>query len=438
MVWQPLARRGIVAASDGYVWVSSEILYTHDVGNGAILEMYFHRSGYAPGDLVTEHSRRRFRLIPNPNFAPDKTVHINPSLWIIHWGAADQYDRMPTAQYPPPANFHRDAEIRNSLRLLSRKDFMLNDHTHWPNVVRDMPPTQTQPAIQARMPARMAYGQEMGPPRHYMGNPNGPIQQQQQQQQHHVSAPRSRARGGVITADVEIPDEELRTDFFDVITPRDVSLARYKRNHDWMEEVASSHFTMTQIVPPDLGLGRVGELAKLTDGIFETHLGLEDNKIKSRARKDRYVGKLPPGMAHEFRKRVDVHVHDTEAEMAKMKADLERFLHTTSSGSIIKKAEAVLDETPATGVALEESISKIEGLLRMSVSPLKGASRIQDGGFCESAERLAQSEPVMMEVDVNDGSLGGGQASGAAQGTITHVLNGAPGDYAATIDLGGK
>jgi hypothetical protein len=36
LTWQPLSRRGVEFASDGYIWPQNESSFRHDVGNGLV------------------------------------------------------------------------------------------------------------------------------------------------------------------------------------------------------------------------------------------------------------------------------------------------------------------------------------------------------------------------------------------------------------------
>lgn len=36
LTWQPLARRGVEFASDGYIWPQNETVLRHDIGNGLV------------------------------------------------------------------------------------------------------------------------------------------------------------------------------------------------------------------------------------------------------------------------------------------------------------------------------------------------------------------------------------------------------------------
>jgi hypothetical protein len=65
--------------------------------------------------------------------------------------------------------------------------------------------------------------------------------------------PPSAATGTVAVLDIDDEEDTSRGDFFDHTTPREISMSRYKQNHEWMEEILSSPYSINQIIPADLG-----------------------------------------------------------------------------------------------------------------------------------------------------------------------------------------
>ena len=78
MTWQPLQLMGTNFASDGYIWPPQEQHMRQEVGNGVVLEMYYHGAGYAMNEPFATHSRRRFRLLP-PNTHNPNAPQVDPS-----------------------------------------------------------------------------------------------------------------------------------------------------------------------------------------------------------------------------------------------------------------------------------------------------------------------------------------------------------------------
>ena len=91
-------------------------------------------------------------------------------------------------------------------------------------------------------------------------------------------------------------------------------MSRYKQNHEWMEEILSSPYSINQIIPADLGLGVRGELAGLTEGFFDAPIDPDKDVAKYN-----YVGRLDPGKADEFRNRATERIAEVNKEIEKMK-----------------------------------------------------------------------------------------------------------------------
>jgi hypothetical protein len=221
---------------------------------------------------------------------------------------------------------------------------------------------------------------------------------------------------GMPALDAAFDDDEdtSRGDMFDHLTPREMSLSRYQQNHEWMEEILSSPYRINQITPPDLGIGLKGELASLTEGIFVAQGGDAFNNIQDQA----YVGRLDPGKAEEFRKRVNEHVESTKAEIEKMKAAHAEALAAVKQQSLIstkeKELRSLVEETgpevwrvdgrtdgneeETTGrqpakTSLDEVVSQVESVIGHKVEAKPTVNRIQDGGYQAPAPEPAQPAP---------------------------------------------
>ncbi|KAF5125769.1 SWI/SNF and RSC complexes subunit ssr4 [Metarhizium anisopliae] len=135
LAWQPLQRLGTNFATDGFVWAPPEQVYKHDLGNGLILEIYYLKAGYIPGEQFALHTRRRFRLVPTPG-------HPNPppldmSLFIVHYGPSEQNDRVPASMVPYDERVNAIMQQRHFLLRggqIRRKEFMLSDRVNWPSL----------------------------------------------------------------------------------------------------------------------------------------------------------------------------------------------------------------------------------------------------------------------------------------------------------------
>ncbi|KAK2623980.1 hypothetical protein QTJ16_006614 [Diplocarpon rosae] len=437
LVWQS-SSLGQDFPSDGYIWTPTESPFAIEVAGGYTLEMYQQKTGFAPNEPVATHSRRRYRLLPSrtasSNPAPD------PALWIIHYTQCDPHDRVPSNVIPVDIRMQQIMNTRSYLQShgqIVQKEFMLHDRNNWPSIgfprgpPRGGPPMYGANAPPARMPQTMAYPAQQ--------HPAGPPTKRARTQ------PSANQAAASTAAALEGDDEEdfTRGDFFDLMTPRDVSMARYKQNHEWMEEVLSSPYAIHQIIPTDLGLGMRGQLGSLTDGIFDAPYNplrayvpkqLDDPADKDPSKQAKgvfftpyhsedkdapkedvpkhvYVGRLDPKKAEEFRKRVDEQIVETNAEIERMKAKHAKRIAKFRKGSLISHAEKELrtavDDPAETGPEVwrlegrieedeEEEKSKVvtkappkvsdivaqvEASVGRHAAAVKELIRIQDGGY---------------------------------------------------------
>ncbi|OAA64829.1 hypothetical protein ISF_04239 [Cordyceps fumosorosea ARSEF 2679] len=391
LTWQPLQRLGTNFATDGFVWAPPEEIYKHDLRNGAIMEIYLLKAGYVPGEQVAAHARRRFRLVPMPG-------HPNPppmdqNLFIVHYGPSDPDSRLPINAIPYDervAAIMQQRAFLLSRGMLRRKDFMLSDRANWPTMPELTHPQMAGQQNPRGVPQRMAY-----PPQPVAGPPAKRARHGQGQQAAMPQMP---------TIDVMDDDEDIsRGDMFDHLTPRELSLGRYQQNHEWMEEILSSPYRMGQITPADLGLGLKGELSALTEGIFASQGGDAFSQLPQKT----YVGKLEPGLADEFRTRVNEYIASTETDIAKMKKEQEQKLAKLKEGSFIRTKERELkslveqtgpeawriegrvdstdndDDHPRSTSkhTLEEIVQQVESSLARKIERKAPISRIQEGGY---------------------------------------------------------
>jgi len=238
-------------------------------------------------------------------------------------------------------------------------------------------------------------------------------------------------------------------DMFDHLTPRELSLARYQQNHEWMEEILLSPYQIGQIEVSDLGLGKKGELAALTEGIFEAQ-GFD---ALQRGPKKPYTGKLDPGLADEFRKRVEERNAAVKAEIEEMKAKHEKMMAKFKRSAVIKQAEQELrfavqetgtefwrlegkidegEEAPSQKIitkSLDEIVARVEELVGKHATVVKDVHRIQDGGYQEP-----QPEPPAPTAAPSAGAVGDMSCQASHAGSNgSGVLIGSDHD----IDMGG-
>ncbi|KAI1841743.1 hypothetical protein JX265_006270 [Neoarthrinium moseri] len=401
LTWQPLQLLGTQFASDGYIWPPAEQYFTQDMGNGIILEMYYHKAGYSVGEPVATHSRRRFRLCPsnaphNPN-APQ----VDPSLWLVHYGPIDNNERIPVQMIPRDPRAQHIMDTRAHLQRcgqIQRKEFILSDRVNWPQIA--WPRELSRQPVYANnrpVPQNMAY------PTHPQTGAPPPKRARTTQAAHQVP----HAIAGLGAEGAYDDDEDYsRGDLFDHLTPREISLHRYQQNHEWMEEILSSPYRMGQIGFASLGLGLKGELAKVTDGIFEAQ-GIDAINAPSKGGESH----LDEEQAAEFKKRVNQRIDSTNDEIAKMKAEHEKKMAQFKKNSLLSTAEkdlrtAVDDVTPGLlslekpseesedgaarwtakhGKKVDDIVSLVQAQLGRQAEAIQDLRRIQDGGYQEPA-----------------------------------------------------
>ncbi|KAL0474302.1 hypothetical protein QR685DRAFT_549097 [Neurospora intermedia] len=439
LTWQPSARRGVEFSSDGYIWSGPEIFYHQPAGNGLVLEAYIQRSGFRPGEQHTIHSRKRFRLVPGPAPVPN-APQVDPNLWIVHYGPADKQDRIHVQMVSVSPQMQQVINYRQQLFQMGqivKKEFMLSDRVNWPQLPL---PGRGQSMYAPPMPPRhipptMAY-----PP--HSGAVAGSSKRRGGHGQPPGAHPSQMAGGQLQSLEGAFDDEEdvSRGDLFDHLTPREVSIARYQQNHEWMEEILSSPYQIGQIEVSDLGLGRKGALASLTEGIFEA----QSTEAVDHGPKKPYTGHLAPGVAGEFRKRVlEKNKADME-EIARMKADHEKALASLRKHSAIMQAEQDLrfavqetgseawrlegrledDEDGSSrqgqrnAKALEEILASVEKIVGKPATVVHDVHRVEDGGYQESAPEPEPSLPPVGQAPPmsRQPSQAGSQASGAIIG----------------------
>jgi hypothetical protein len=296
---------------------------------------------------------------------------------------------------------------------LMRKEFMLHDQANWPKVEFG------QQAMRGQQP----YYNPMQPGRPYNAQPP-PAKRARLPAQ----AQARMTQSGSAIADTSLEEEENATqDAFDFLTPREISLSRYKQHHEWMEEIFSSPYAVGKITPTDLGLGLMGELAPLTAGILdvpgaEAVDGTKDaNNIKS-------YYKLDSEQLKDFEKRVSEHTAKEQAEIDKMKADHARKMAQLKRTRTYIKAERRLrdlsrlaDDDSDGADAVEEVVHNVEKSLNVNFDVKKSVVCVEKGGFIEAQ---APSPP---KPQINGGGVQ--SSNGASNGM--HNDGGAEGDNSA-------
>lgn len=303
---------------------------------------------------------------------------------------------------------------------LMEKRFMLHDRHNWPNI--SFPGTgQMQ---QGHVPSGGMY------PGHAMQAAAGGFRQPQFYPQGQGSAigpsPAKRPRqvppahlpgnvpGGMpptavgMAHDTTIEDEENTAigDLLDHLTPRDISTMRYVQHHEWMEEVFSSPFAVGQIMPVDLGLGLMGELSHLTEGLFDAPSASSVPGGQKAPAPTKTYQKLSKEKYKDFDDRINKFLKDEEAELEKMKAEHARKMAELTKSKTYIQAERRLRDaafsdaraarrpsdseaaTPASDnedpdAKVNEVIEDVEKSLGVTIAPRKNVNCLEKGGLVE-------------------------------------------------------
>ncbi|OJD18994.1 hypothetical protein AJ78_01022 [Emergomyces pasteurianus Ep9510] len=440
LVWQPLNHLGTNFASDGYVWADAEQVYSTEI-RGYNLELYLQRCGYhPPNEPIATHCRKRYRLTPTKN--PNANVlPCDPSLWIIHYSKTPASDQLPANRIhvtPQMQNILAQRRFLQSQGQLVRKEFMLHDRNSWPTI--NLPPQVGQQnfAQQGAPYANPLLGrQQAGPFYQPQQGQNLPGPQTKPSRSNRAAAAAA-AMANAAAGDYSLEEEEVSTgDMLDTITPRDISKMRYRHHHEWMDEIFGSPYTVKQIMPVDLGLGRKGELESLTSEFFDAPTG--PSLAQKELTAPRSTGKMEAGKAEEFTNSVNRRVAEVAADIEKMKQKHAKRLEKMKKITALKEAELALrdaymdpddvgdefwrveghldtaarEESPQVDYSdnrpklkVADIVSNLEKTLGKSIVPITEVSCIEKGGL---QERVVPSEPASTltagDVDMGDDAI---------------------------------
>ncbi|KAK5704425.1 hypothetical protein LTR97_003443 [Elasticomyces elasticus] len=420
-------------SSDGYIWADAESTFRHDY-KGYTIEVLKHTMGYRMNyDQIASHARTRFHIVaknPSVNAAPP-----DPALWIVHYHQADRI--LPASQAPFPPQMQQIMQERKWLESqgkLEKRDFMLHDRQSWPQI--------TVPASNGRgqggMQQQGMYGQP-GPSQIQQGRGQPAYYPQQVASGQPPAAKRQRPNPPVAGGshdgvhDINIEEEENTTqgDFFDHLTTRDISMARYTQHHRWMEEVFSSPWASNQLVPADLGLGLMGELKGLTEGILELPLVAEVGARPTKPTEAQPFTNLSQDQVGEFNRRVAKHLEEGKAEIERMKAEHEEKMSAWKKSGGVMRAEKRLrlatweghesavptvfrvEGQTADGGEVKDTVQslvlEVEELLGMKISPRKEAVVVEKGGLEREEEVPAVQQDMGRQMQQQQQQQYGGQ-----------------------------
>ncbi|KAL8690412.1 MAG: hypothetical protein Q9218_004139 [Villophora microphyllina] len=403
LVWQPTAKLGTEFASDGYVWADAEQAFSSEV-KGYTVEMYLHRSGFRPGEQMTTHQRRRYRLTParnpNPSLAPP-----DPSLWIVHYSQADRDCHIPTSRVPITPYINSTLTNRRYLQQLGqlvRKEFMLHDRGGWPTIHM---PGSNMGAQQSSYPnnvishmnrQQQGYAQQLMPASNQAGIGPPPAKRQRPNLSNATQVEVPALQASVSNNQFTIEDEEdvSRGDILDFLTPRDISAMRYKQHHEWLGEVYRSPYDTRQIVPGELGLGRKGELEALTKEFFNAPT--EPSSRTANGEPPVRVGRMEAGRADEFTTLAMDKIAKINGEIDKIKKRHTKRMAKIALGADLREAEKRLRTVSLGGEDIRTSNgrdsniagiqSNVESRLGKKIVNIKEMECVQKGGLLDKPE----------------------------------------------------
>lgn len=279
---------------------------------------------------------------------------------------------------------------------------MLHDRNNWPTINLpngSMPqPWNPSPNYPSNVISQMSRGhqsymmQQQAASHGAMGP--SPAKRQRQVGPSHGHGP-SRSQIPMIPNDSSVEEEEaINGDAMDTLTPRDISANRYIQHHLWMEEIFSSPYGTSQIVPVELGLGRRGEIESLTREFFDAPMSGETNKTKGAV--PPRVGRLEDGKAKDFTVKAAQRVAHLNAEMEKLKRQHAKRREKLTRGDVVKEAESRMrdlsvnkhggDNNAGSTDEVVNIIEKVQTFLGQGIRVFKEVECVQRGGLEEKAQ----------------------------------------------------
>lgn len=465
--WLPLDKTEHPYPSDGYAWGDMEQVMRHDYG-GYQIEMRVHHLGYRPGhDQMSQRARTRYHFVaknPSINAPPP-----DPSLWLVHYHQADHSRWMPTNQFPVTPHLQQTVAQRRwleSLGRIERREFMLHDREHWPQVHLPGGSQMQQPGQgqgqynNSNTLAAMQMNQTRFAQSHYPQQAGNPREAKKPRLDGPASRTMPGSSDGAPDTSIETEEDTALGDFFDHLTQRDISMVRYTQHHQWMEQVFSSPYASHQIVPADLGLGLMGELKGLTDGILETpDMGFVDSagEKPAKAQEVQPFTNIKKEKVDEFSKRVEKHLEEGRAEIERMKAEHAAKMQDWKKVKALTQAEKRLRqatweghedavpafrlEAPVTngqsedGAAGKENVEdvtkEVESMLKVKIASHEEANRITRGGLQDRKPPAQEPPPPEQQDTAMDGMSNVGQQQQQPQsyGAAANGTSGEPTTY---------
>ncbi|ORX59062.1 hypothetical protein BCR36DRAFT_408596 [Piromyces finnis] len=216
--------------SDGYGWLDDEkLIKTVSIDNDKELECYERKLGFAEGHLYCSISRRRFRMrsLNYPMLEMLQYTKLREHVPVIPAQIKVQPQNIRlVAGYPPKQNQQQQMQQNQQQMQQSQQQQMQN---------------------QQQYQMQQQYKQNMNPMNKH------PMQPQMQPQSYQMaSRPQTPQRGKNNMYRYDDEEKNLSgEDEYDVIQSREISIGRYRRNHDYMSEILSP-YNIDSIEPPEI------------------------------------------------------------------------------------------------------------------------------------------------------------------------------------------
>jgi hypothetical protein len=395
-----------------------------------VIEILVHRAGYVFGhEQVAAHQRMRYHVIDKDANLPP----IDPAFWLVHYGPSDPENRRPVAGMQINPQIQKLMQERVFLEqqgaVLQRKEFMLMDRSNWPTVntnigvqPRAMHPAYQQSPAMARQPVPPGYPPPLAQPPTKRAKLDRTIAQATQNNE---------------IADAIFEEDTEFGDYFDQLTPAEISKMRYKQHHEWMEEIFSSVYSMSQIVPEDLGFGLTGSFKSLTDGILTTpdplavlaasdpSKGGEDKGVAVRLQGASTGGyrKLSAEKMDEFERRIQEFVEKGKAGVQAMKQQHAETVAQFNKSKTYMKAERKLRDVDGSNV--DSVVQEVEANLHARIVEQKSKVCVEEGGL-EKEDKSRVPPPSATNAETassSNGFSGNGNGSGLFEGGDNSAAN---------------
>lgn len=258
----------------------------------------------------------------------------------------------------------RDA-LRN--KELTRKEFMLHDRDNWPTIG----PPQRGATLSRQ---KTAYRGAVEPP---------PLKRQRQTRHVHPGADDTGTQETLRQHFEE--DEHVSGDILDHLTPREISYARFIQHAEWMEEIFSSPYETGSIVPPELGIGRKGEIESLTGAFF-------DSPTHAKSSSNAPIGRMASHKAHDFRKSVTERLDQINVDIVEMKRKHAQDIAEIQGGSQVKQCIENLQQLGASNAKpgqdeIDVLTRQFEAVTGKTIRFVNKRECVQKGGLAEKTEQ---------------------------------------------------